>query len=52
MKHVLLYHAYRKDVRGRNVLHHVAKSGNMKCLKLLLEFGVDIHEKVSLLVSG
>ena len=36
----------RKDIHGQTVLHYAAKSGNIKCLKLLLECGVNIHAKV------
>ena len=37
---------YSKDVHGQSVLHFAAKSGNVKCLELLLECGVSIHDKV------
>lgn len=38
---------YSKDIHGQNILHYVAKSGNIKCLKLLLERGMTIHDKVN-----
>ena len=38
---------YSKDINGQTVLHYTAKSGNVKCLKFLLECGVNIHTKVS-----
>ena len=37
---------YSHDIHGQTVLHYTAKSGNIKCLKFLLECGVDIHAKV------
>ena len=44
--HIQQCYESRKDIHGQTVLHYAAKSGNIKCLKLLLEKGVDIHAKV------
>jgi len=54
MKYFIIFHLVRtlsKDDHGSTALHYAAKTGQIKCIELLLENGADVHIKVDSQIS-